>query len=239
MACPLLEDAIKAGNAKMCKPITGVTYILRSSIYISLTNRCNAISLIESRGPSFAMPVSSGFNLLPANIEPTAQDVAAAVNAALDDERLLGASTREVCFAGAGEPLMKRRVLEEAAQLISQQQGDALKIRLNTNGLVPDSEVADVASSLKAAGFSGASVALCTADPAQYAELMKPDAIRLTPAFTLPLGHEQVTGFIAACVAAGMSVECNAVARPEVDIEAAGALATSLGASFRERSWHP
>ena len=63
--------------------------------------------------------------------------------------------------------------------------------------------------------------------------------IRLTPAFSLPLGHEHVTGFVTACVAAGLTVECNAVARPDVDIAAVAELAASLGASFRERSWHP
>jgi len=164
----------------MSKPaISGITYILKSSIYVALTNRVNAVSLIESRGPSFSMPAASGFSPLPPNVEPTTEDVAAAVRTALSDERLSAAPVREVCFAGAGEPLLKRRVLEEAAKLMWQEHGDALKLRLNTNGLVADSEVEDVASSLRAAGFTGASVALASADPAQYAELMNPECARL------------------------------------------------------------
>ena len=78
-----------------------------------------------------------------------------------------------------------------------------------------------------------------TADAAQYTELMKPEPIRLSPVMSIPMGHSEVTGFIAACVAEGLNVECSAVARPEVDLDATAALAKSLGATFRERSWHP
>jgi len=216
-------------------PIAGLTYLLKSSIYVSLTNRCNAVSLIESRGPSFTMPAASGFERLPPNLEPTAEQVADAVTMAL----LTKAEVTEVCFAGAGEPLLKRRLIEEACNLISQKHGGRLKLRINTNGLVPKSEVTDVAAGLRACGVSAASVALASADAAQYAALMQPEPMRLTPAFSLPLGLDEVKGFVSACVAAGLAVECNAVARPEVDVCAVAALAEGLGASFRERSWHP
>ena len=214
-------------------PTPCVTYTIGRALYVALTNRCNSISLIESRGPSFSP--SKFMQPLPVGFEPSPAQVVEAVEQAMSSKR---EKPSELCFAGVGEPLIRLRALEEAAGLIQQQQPDML-MRINTNGLVPQSEAAAIAKRLHNCGIRAASVAIATADAEQYAELMKPDAIRLTPAFTLPLGHEQVTGFIAACVAAGMSVECNAVARPEVDIEAAGALATSLGASFRERSWHP
>ena len=217
--------------------LPGITYILRSSIYVSLTNRCNACSLIESRGPGFAMPASCGFEPLPPSLEPTPEQVADAVRLAMGDERLAGGAANEVCFAGMGEPLLKRRQLEEAARLIGGEHDTSL--RLVTNGLVPSSEVADVASGLHAAGFRSARVALATADPEQYDSLMRPDGIRLTPAFSLPLGHEEVCGFVSACISAGMTVECNAVAAPGVDVDSVSALAASLGATFRSRSWHP
>ena len=217
--------------------MTGITYILRQTVYVSLTNRCTARSLIDSRGPSFVMPASSGFVPLPTNQEPSAEEVADAVRVALADERLGGAA-REVCFAGAGEPLLRRRCLEEAALLIRQEH-EAVALRLNTNGLVPESEAHELAASLRAVGFGAASVALATADAAQYATLMSPESMRLSPAFSLPLGHQEVVGFVAACVAEGLDVECNAVAAPGVDVEAAAALAASLGASFRARDWHP
>ena len=46
-----------------------------------------------------------------------------------------------------------------------------------------------------------------------------------------------MTGFVTACVDAGLDVECTAVAAPNVDLEAAERLATTLGAGFRTRSW--
>ena len=36
----------------------GITYMLKSTVYVSLTNRCNARTLIETRGPSFLSRVS-------------------------------------------------------------------------------------------------------------------------------------------------------------------------------------
>ena len=219
--------------------MSGITYLLRSSVYVSLTNRCNAVSLIESRGPSFSIPASSGFIPLPSGHEPSAEEVAQAVTAALGDAGLADAA-KEVCFAGAGEPLLRRRCLEEAAALLGQEHGtQGLKLRLNTNGLVPASEAADVAASLRAAGIRAASVALASSDADQYQTLMRPDPIRLTPAFSLPLGLDEVTGFVTACVAEGLQVECNAVEAPGVDLAAASALAASLGASFRSRSYNP
>ena len=208
----------------------GLTYVLRNTLYVSLTNRVNAVSLVASRGPSFTMPASSGF--APLEAEPSAADVLDAVSASLTPE------VAEVCFAGAGEPLLRRRVLEDSARQISSSHGH-LRLRLNTNGLVPKSEAASTAAALRAAGFEAASIALATADNAQYAELMRPEPIRLSPAFSLALGHAEVVAFASACIDAGLAIECAAVAAPGVDVEAVEALARSLGATFRCRSWHP
>jgi molybdenum cofactor biosynthesis enzyme MoaA len=213
-----------------------ITYILRSTVYVALTNRANARSLIETRGPGFSMPASSGFAPLPPKLEPTAAEVRDAVRAALLDERM-SSGAKEVCFAGAGEPLLRQRCLAEAAGSLRSELGE-VPLRLSTNGLVPASEARALASDLRTWGMSSVNVALASADPVQYRELMQPHELRLSPAFSLPLGHDEVTGFVAACVAAGLAVECNAVAAPGVDVPAAAALARSLGASFRERSWH-
>jgi len=96
-----------------------------------------------------------------------------------------------------------------------------------------------VAKRLSDAGLSSVSVALATADPEQYTALMRPEKLRHSPVFSLTLGHAEVVGFIEACVAVGLKVECTAVAAPDVDLQAAETLATELGASFRSRSWHP
>ena len=79
-----------------------------------------------------------------------------------------------------------------------------------------------------------------TADREQYHALMQPEMLRLTPGFSLQLGHKEVCGFVTACVTAGLDAECTAVGSPDVDMDATRALAQELGAgSFRGRSWHP
>ena len=50
----------------------GLAYTLRNSLYLSTTNHASAMSLLASRGPSFRMPVESGFFPLSDGFEPTA-----------------------------------------------------------------------------------------------------------------------------------------------------------------------
>lgn len=82
-------------------------------------------------------------------------------------------------------------------------------------------------------------MALATADPDEYLTLMQPEKLRMSPVFSLQLGHGEVTTFVSACLSAGLEVECTAVAAPGVDVSAAESLATRLGATFRSRSFHP
>ena len=211
---------------------SAITYTLGRGLYVALTNRCNAgTSLIASRGPGFVIPAASGFR--PLEADPSPDQAISAVEAALTN-----ADFDEVCFAGAGEPLLRLTCLEQVARQIRDARPD-ITLRLNTNGLIPSSEADSVASRLKSAGIEATSVALATADPTQYAELMKPQPLRYSPAFSLKLGHADVAAFIKACVATGMRVEATAVAAPGVDIDAAKELSAELGASFRSRSWHP
>jgi hypothetical protein len=55
------------------RAVKGLTYWLGNNFYVSLTNRCNSVSLLAARGPGFEMPSESGFCELPADYEPTAQ----------------------------------------------------------------------------------------------------------------------------------------------------------------------
>lgn len=205
----------------------GITYRLGRTLYVALTNSCNAVSLIQSRGPGFAMPVQSGFAPLPEGFTPSAEEVYQAVEAAQSDYD-------SIAFAGAGEPLLRLGVLEQAAQLLLPK---GVPLRVNTNGLVARSEAPVLAQRLRAAGLSSVSVALASADADQYAALMRPEKLRYSPVFSLTLGLSDVTGFVEACVAAGLAVECTAVAAPEVDLQAAEALAKALGAGFRSRAY--
>ena len=209
----------------------GLVYRIGSTLYVALTNRCNAVTLPATRGPGFAITGASGFQPLADGCEPSAQAVAEAVRTAEAELKF-----DEVCFAGVGEPLLRLRELESAARLIANARGQG-RLRINTNGLVVGSEAADVARRLKSAGIGSASVALATADKDQYEELMKPHPLRYSPSFSLSIGHEEVVGFCTALVEAGLAVECTAVAAPGVDVEAVEKLALQLGATFRSRKY--
>ena len=226
-----VEKVCWEGRKTVWMPTPCITYTIGRALYVAMTNRCNAVSLIESRGPGF-LP-SKFMRPLPTGFEPSPDEVADAVKSALND-----GLPSELCFAGAGEPLLRLRALEEVAGLVREQQPN-LAMRINTNGLVLGSEAADVVQRLQKSGITSASIALMTSDSTQYSELMKPDSIRLSPAFSIPMGLKEVTAFASACISAGLEVECTAVERPGVDIEAAKSLAETLGASFRARTWHP
>ena len=96
-----------------------------------------------------------------------------------------------------------------------------------------------MAARLRRAGVSCVSVAISTADPAQYVQRMQPEKLRYSPVFSLSLGLDEVCNFVTHCVVNELEVECTAVAAPDVDLGATRRLAQSLGASFRSRSWHP
>ena len=209
---------------------SGCTYMIRNTLYLALTNRANARTLIQTRGPGFAMPASSGFAPLPA--EPSADDIVNAVT----EKRDKGEPFEELCFAGMGEPLLRLSCLEQSAAAL---QPLGLPIRLNTNGLMAGSSIPDTVWRLKKAGLSGVSVALATSNPEQYNELMQPEALRYSPVFSLDIGHSEVCEFVQECVKEDLSVECTAVAAPGVDIDATEELAKSLGATFRSRPWFP
>lgn len=234
-SCSLAALLAVLATVEMPTPtsLASISYTLGRALYISLTNSCNAVSLISTRGPGFAMPPASGFQPLPENFEPTGEQVAEAVRLACAQAET---PYTQLCFAGAGEPLMRLRVLEEAAKLIRQDAPD-LALRVNTNGLVPDTEAPMVVAKLKGCGVSTATVALASADAEQYTAIMKPEKLRHSPVFSLPLGLDSVKGFVTACIKADINVECTTVEAPGVDVDAARQLAEGLGAKHRSRPY--
>jgi MoaA/NifB/PqqE/SkfB family radical SAM enzyme len=135
-------------------------------------------------------------------------------------------------------------VLLEAARRIEDAYPGSVCLRVSTNGLVPGAIAEEVARSLWDAGVRKATVAIASADEAQHRLLLAPRGAAIEmpggngPAAGAP-GLAEACQFVRALVAAGLEVECTAVAEPSVDLAAAGLLAASLGASFRSRSYHP
>jgi uncharacterized radical SAM superfamily Fe-S cluster-containing enzyme len=102
----------------------GLVYVIGRALYVSLTNRCNSVSLPATRGKGFTMSTP----LPPLVSEPSAAEISAAVNSAwLEREN----GYEAIVFAGLGEPTLRLDVLVEAANSLKEK----APLRLNTNGL--------------------------------------------------------------------------------------------------------
>ena len=222
----------------------GVAYSLGRTLYLSLTNRTNARPIVDTRGPSFRMPIESGFVRLPEGVqhEPTPAELAAVVEACYDvREDIVGMGENDpgVVFGGAGEPLLRLDALRETVDEVRTRR-HGVPFRVSTNGLFPASTAAALAELDVAV-----TVALQTADPAQYDALMRPAPDVAEGSVPPPWSdgnvgarHAAVCAFVVSCVEAGVRVECTAVAAPGVDLTATRRLAEALGAvAFRTREY--
>mmetsp|Transcript_13642 Transcript_13642/g.43008 ORF Transcript_13642/g.43008 Transcript_13642/m.43008 type:complete len:261 (+) Transcript_13642:57-839(+) len=214
-----------------------VVYGLKGQLYVQLTNRSNATTLVASRGPGFVMPSSSGFRPLPSGFEPAAGQVLDALS-----ERMAGGGVEgsagggSVVFAGAGEPTLRLGVMLEVAGALAaagaeEGGGSTPELSLNTNGLAALAHGRCVVPELAVGRIRRVTVNLNTADPEQYGALMGEGHG--------PASHRAACDFVARCVEAGLEATCTAVEAPGVDVAAVEALAGQLGAGFRSRTYHP
>ena len=211
----------------------GVAYSLGRTLYLSVTNRSNAASILDTRGPGFRMPESSGFLLLPTDApEPTSDELAAVVDACYADADIVGMGENDpgVVFAGAGEPLLRPDVLVDVVRKTRDDfSRHGVLFRVHTNGLHPPSVVAALAD----AAVDRVTVALATADPRQYDALMRPHRNAG--------GHADVRGLRRRVRRRGRPRRAWR-RRPgaPVDVAAARKLAHALGAvEFRTRDYFP
>jgi molybdenum cofactor biosynthesis enzyme MoaA len=125
-------------------------------------------------------------------------------------------------LGGEGEPTMRWSCLLSLARMYSH-----LNVRVTTNGLIPST----YAVQMKDNGIQTVSVALMTADPTQYIQLMKPADSSLQV-------HYIVCEFIQQAVRCNLQVEVTGVDRSDVDKEATEKLVMSLGVQNAVR-WRP
>ena len=207
----------------------GVAYTLGRTLYLSVTNRSNALSILKTRGPGFVMPPSSGFALL-SDPEPDASELAAIVDATYERAEIVGMGGNDpgVVFAGAGEPLLGLDVVVDTIAMVRESR-HGVPFRVHSNGL----HEPRVAKALARADVDRVTVALATADPKQFHFLTRP---------VEGSGGDlnKLCGFIAALAEEGVDVEAVTVAAPDVDVAAARRLAESLGArAHRTREYFP
>lgn len=206
----------------------GVAYTLGRTLYLSVTNRSNALSILKTRGPGFVMPPTSGFREL-GDPEPDANELAAVVDECYRNTEIVGMGENDpgVVFAGAGEPLLRLDVVVDTMRVVRESR-HGVPFRVHSNGL----HDASVALALASAGVDKVTVALATADPKQFDALVKPE--------TTAGDFSTVCGFIASLAEQGVDVEAVTVAAPNVDVAAARKLSEALGASsFRTREYFP
>jgi len=192
-----------------------LAYTIGNSLYLNITNRC-------SNDCSFCIKYNSrtfGDDDLFLKTEPSFDEIMAAIAEFSDFE--------EVVFCGYGESLIRLEMVKQVAAAVKQNYGT--RVRINTDGqanlvhgrnIIP--ELAGIVDCL--------SVSLNASDAETYMRLCN------TPFGAA--GFTAVCDFIRLASAAIPEVIASVVRLPSVDVEACKALALSLGASFRVRSYY-
>ncbi len=143
------------GNA----PKTSFTYLLGNSLYINITNRCNADCTFCRRKED---PFLHGYNLGMKKSEEPSSDVY--INEIGDPKKY-----DEIVFCGYGEPTIRWDVVKEIAKYVKQNGG---KTRINTDGhgnLINKKDITPEMEEL----IDVVSISFNSPDPKQYAELMR------------------------------------------------------------------
>ena len=215
----------------------GITYQVRDAIYVQLTEKARGTTLLASRGPGFTMPATSGFKPLAAfhpEKEPSASDVISAIESAFAAGYDTGAAAshegdlKGLTFAGGGDPLERLDTLCEVSSYVRYAR-PGTPIIVNTLGLIPSSEQPDIIQKLVDSGVERVSVLLNASNPMEYKKIMKPED---------GLSFQDVCAFIANCKDAGIATTATAAENKKVSMPSVRALANSLGADFKSRSYH-
>ena len=140
-----------------------ITYQVKQSVYVNLTNRCPCACRFCLRNNGSGV---FGSGPLWLEREPTQEEVTASLDG-WDYARF-----REVVFCGYGEPTERLDVLLAAADHLKRRDA-ALRVRVNTNGL-SDLVNGKPTAALFAGKVDCLSISLNTDDAAEYLDLCRP-----------------------------------------------------------------
>lgn len=142
-------------------PETSYTYLMRDSLYINITNRCNAACIFCGRDDE---AVLNGYNLkMKKDEEPPAEFFIKEIG---DPKKY-----SEIVFCGYGEPTIRWDVVKEISQYVKKNGG---KTRLNTNGHGNEINKKDITPEME--GFiDSVSVSLNALDEDTYSRLVGVD----------------------------------------------------------------
>ena len=186
---------------------------------------------LKGKEPSAALKSDSALC-----VEPSSDELAEVVLSMCDlhevEQQAADSEAPSVCFAGLGEPLLRLETLCDTIRHVHARR-PGVSFRVSTNGLF-DSQCA---VALADAGIERATVALASADAAQFDALMQAACL---PGELRPRGLGDVVAFISRLSMRGVFVEVGVVAHPKVDVSAASRLAHTSGAKgVRVRTYFP
>lgn len=145
------------------EPKVSYTYKLGNSLYINVTNRCNADCVFCRRKED---PFLRGYNLgMKKSEEPPAEVYIQEIG---DPKQY-----DEIVFCGYGEPTIRWDVVKEIARYVKENGG---RTRLNTNGHGNYINRRDITPEMKGL-IDVVSISFNSFDPGQYAEIMKVDEL--------------------------------------------------------------
>ena len=190
-----------------------IAYEIRDSLYLNITNKCtnNCYFCVRAQ-TSFV----KGHNLR-LEREPTVEEILKAVG----DVKRYG----EIVFCGYGEPTMKLDTVKAVCRELKKK---GAVIRLVTNGhgdLINKRPIVKELAGL----INSVSVSLNTDKEDIYNKVCKPVFGDST--------YKSVMKFIKDCVENGIRAEVTCLNLPGVDLKECDAIAKSLGASFRARTY--
>ena len=191
-----------------------ITYPIRNSLYLNITNRCTAACTFCVR---YHTDFVKGHNLRLKD-EPTAEEMIKEIG---DPKRYA-----EIVFCGYGEPLLRLDVVKAVAADVKRRGGT---VRIDTNGHANLIHKRNVLPEL--AGLVDAmSVSLNAQNAALYDKISQPKFGGIT--------YEAVKDFIREAKKHIPDVTVTVVSLPEVDIEACRKIADGLGVKFRVREYN-
>jgi len=196
------------------KPETAFTYKLGNSLYINVTNRCNAHCVFCKRKEN---PVLRGYNLgMERNEEPSADVYIKEIG----DPKVY----HEIVFCGYGEPTIRWDIVKAIAKYVKENGG---KTRLNTNGhgnIINKKNITPEMNGL----IDIVSISLNTFDPKQYSELVGLDTSYFDEMIDFAKKSKPFVGKVVMTI----------VSINEVDIELARKITEEeIGAEFRVREF--
>jgi len=190
------------------------TYKMYNSLYLNITNRCNADCIFCNRKTD---PVVAGYNLhMTKSEEPPAEIYISEIGDPKQYE--------DIVFCGFGEPTIRWDVVKKVAKYVKDNGG---RTRLNTNGHGNYINKKDITPELNHL-IDIVSISLNAVDPRQYSEVMKLD----------PMFFNEMINFAKAAKLYVEKVVMTVVSISSINIERARIIAEEkVGAEFRIREY--